>query len=426
MGKSFKRILLKLSGEGLLGDQAFGIDEKVLDTVAESIKSVYNKNTEICVVIGGGNFYRGVNNKNTAISRSVADQAGMLATVLNAIFLKSILNSKGVDAEILSGLAVPQVAESYSYRALQNLLQKKNVVIFAGGTGNPYFTTDTGATLRALEANCDALFKATQVDGVYDSDPKKNPDAKHFSTISYNDVIEKELRVMDLTAISMAKDNNLPIVVFKQTDKKSLSNALEGKGKFTIIKWGNMTDFNQIKADTSARMEKTLDTLKNDFGGLRAGRAHASLLDNIMVEAYGSLSPISQVGTISVPDARTLSVSVWDRGLAKSVEKALRESDLGLNPVSDGQLIRIPIPPLSEERRKELVKIAGKYAEQNKVAIRNIRRDALDEVKKLKKDNLISEDDEKRYSNEIQKLTDDATKKIDDLLDQKEKDILQV
>jgi ribosome recycling factor len=145
-----------------------------------------------------------------------------------------------------------------------------------------------------------------------------------------------------------------------------------------------------------------------------------------MVEAYGSLSPISQVGTISVPDARTLSVSVWDRGLAKSVEKALRESDLGLNPVSDGQLIRIPIPPLSEERRKELVKIAGKYAEQNKVAIRNIRRDALDEVKKLKKDNLISEDDEKRYSNEIQKLTDDATKKIDDLLDQKEKDILQV
>ena len=187
-----------------------------------------------------------------------------------------------------------------------------------------------------------------------------------------------------------------------------------------------MTDFNQIKADTSARMEKTLDTLKNDFGGLRAGRAHASLLDNIMVEAYGSLSPISQVGTISVPDARTLSVSVWDRGLAKAVEKSLRESDLGLNPVSDGQLIRIPIPPLSEERRKELVKIAGKYAEQNKVAIRNIRRDALDEVKKLKKDNLISEDDEKRYSNEIQKLTDDATKKIDDLLEQKEKDILQV
>jgi len=187
-----------------------------------------------------------------------------------------------------------------------------------------------------------------------------------------------------------------------------------------------MTDFNEIKQDTITRMDKTIDMLKGDFGGLRAGRAHASLLDNIMVEAYGSPVPIAQVGTISVPDARTLSVSVWDKGLAKSVEKALRESDLGLNPVSDGQLIRIPIPPLSEERRKELVKIAGKYAEQSKVAIRNVRRDALDEVKKLKKDNLISEDDEKRYNTDIQKITDDSIKKIDDLYALKEKDILQV
>lgn len=187
-----------------------------------------------------------------------------------------------------------------------------------------------------------------------------------------------------------------------------------------------MADFNQIKNDSKNRMEKTLETLRGDFGGLRAGRAHVSLLDGIMVEAYGSMTPLSQVGTISVPDARTLSVSVWDRSLAKVVDKALRESDLGLNPASDGQLIRIPIPPLSEERRKELVKIAGKYAEQNKVAIRNIRRDALDEVKKLKKDNLISEDDEKRYENEIQKLTDDSIKKIEDMLETKEKDIMQV
>ena len=187
-----------------------------------------------------------------------------------------------------------------------------------------------------------------------------------------------------------------------------------------------MADFNQIKNDSKNRMEKTLETLRGDFGGLRAGRAHVSLLDGIMVEAYGSMTPLSQVGTISVPDPRTLSVSVWDRSLAKAVDQALRESDLGLNPASDGQLIRIPIPPLSEERRKELVKIAGKYAEQTKVAIRNIRRDALDDVKKLKKDNQISEDDEKRYENEIQKLTDDSIKKIEDMLETKEKDIMQV
>ncbi len=187
-----------------------------------------------------------------------------------------------------------------------------------------------------------------------------------------------------------------------------------------------MTDYNTLKADTQSRMEKTIEAMKNDLAGLRAGRAHASLLDGVMVEAYGNLTPISQVGTIGVPDARTLSVSVWDKGLAKSVEKALRESDLGLNPMSDGQMIRIPIPPLSEERRRELVKIAGKYTEQGKVAIRNIRRDAMDEVKKMKKDALISEDEEKRYNNDIQKWTDDAIKKADDLYASKEKDIMQV
>lgn len=187
-----------------------------------------------------------------------------------------------------------------------------------------------------------------------------------------------------------------------------------------------MSDFSTIKSSTTAKMEKTLESLRADFGGLRAGRAHVSLLDGIVVEAYGSPTPLAQVGTVSVPDARTLSVSVWDRGLAKAVEKAIIESGLGLNPASDGQLIRIPIPPLSEERRKELLKVAGKYSESNKVAIRNIRRDALDEVKKLKKDNAISEDDEKRHETEIQKMTDDAIKKIDEMLAHKEKDIMQV
>lgn len=187
-----------------------------------------------------------------------------------------------------------------------------------------------------------------------------------------------------------------------------------------------MADYNILKEDTQGRMEKTLEAMRSDFAGLRAGRAHASLLDGILVEAYGNMTPISQIGTIGVPDARTLSVSIWDKGLMKSVEKALRESDLGLNPMNDGQMIRIPIPPLSEERRKELVKIAGKYAEQGKVAIRNIRRDAMDEVKKMKKDSLISEDEEKRYSNDIQKWTDEAIKKADELYENKEKDIMQV
>ncbi|MBR5599638.1 MAG: UMP kinase [Alphaproteobacteria bacterium] len=236
MSKTYKRILLKLSGEGLMGNQAFGIDENILATITESIKKVHNKSVELCIVIGGGNFYRGVNNKNKDMARSVADQAGMLATIINALFLKSAINAKGIPCEILSGLNVPQVAESYSYRRAQQLLADGYVIIFAGGTGNPYFTTDTGATLRALETNCDALFKATQVDGVYDSDPKKNRNAKRFETVSYDEVITKELKVMDMTAISMARENNLPIVVFKQESTTSLIDAIDNKGNFTIIK----------------------------------------------------------------------------------------------------------------------------------------------------------------------------------------------
>lgn len=236
MKNHYKRILLKLSGEGLMGKQPFGIDEDVLNMFAESIKKVYEKGVSLCIVIGGGNFYRGVNNKSKAISRPVADQAGMLATIINALFLKGALVNKGIPTEILSGLNVPQAVIPYSYRDAQKLLKEKNVLIFAGGTGNPYFTTDTGATLRALESDCDALFKATQVDGVYDSDPKKNPKAKRYNEVSYDEVIAKELKVMDMTAISMARENKLPIIVFKQEDENSLLNVLNGKGNYTTIK----------------------------------------------------------------------------------------------------------------------------------------------------------------------------------------------
>ncbi|MBQ8751166.1 MAG: UMP kinase [Alphaproteobacteria bacterium] len=236
MSKTYKRILLKLSGEGLMGSQPFGIDENVLNTVTDSIKKVHNQGIELCIVIGGGNFYRGVNNKNENISRSVADQAGMLATIINALFLKSTLIAKGVKCEVLSGLNAPQLVEAYTHRKAQELLNNGYVIIFAGGTGNPYFTTDTGATLRALETDCDALFKATQVDGVYDSDPKKNPNAVRYSEVTYDEVISKELKVMDMTAISMARENKLPIIIFKQEDVNSLGKVLSGKGNYTTVK----------------------------------------------------------------------------------------------------------------------------------------------------------------------------------------------
>lgn len=184
--------------------------------------------------------------------------------------------------------------------------------------------------------------------------------------------------------------------------------------------------YSEIKTDMQTRLGKTQEALKKDFAGLRTGRATTALLDPIMVDAYGSTVPLNQVGNVSVPEARMLSVQVWDKSLMKHVEKAIMESGLGLNPMNDGQCIRIPIPPLSEERRVELCKIAGKYTETARISARNIRRDALDEVKKLKNANEISEDDQKRFETEIQTLTDTTIKALDDMLKAKEVEIKQV
>ena len=185
-------------------------------------------------------------------------------------------------------------------------------------------------------------------------------------------------------------------------------------------------DYSQIKSNMQAHLAKTEEALRKDFAGLRTGRATTALLDGIMVEAYGSVVPLNQVGNASVPEARMLSVQVWDKSLLKVVEKAIRESGLGLNPMNDGQNIRIPIPPLSEERRIELCKIAGKYTETARVSARNVRREALDAVKKLKQDNAISEDDQKRYETEIQNMTDKTIAALDDLFKNKETEIKQV
>ncbi len=187
-----------------------------------------------------------------------------------------------------------------------------------------------------------------------------------------------------------------------------------------------VTNWSDLKKDISHRMESTVEVLKKEFGGLRTGRAAASLLDPVMVEAYGQHMPLSQCGTVGVPEPRMLTVQVWDKGQVKAVEKAIRDAGLGLNPMADGQTIRVPIPPLNEERRKELQKVAGKYAEQARVAVRNVRRDGMDSLKKLEKDGHISEDDIKKHEKEVQALTDETIKKIDSSLAAKEKDIMQV
>ena len=236
MRPQYKRILLKLSGEGLMGDKSFGMSAEVIKKLARQIKDVYDAGTEVCLVVGGGNIFRGAKEASKGLDRSVADQVGMLATVMNALYLQNALEKLGIEARVLSGLSIPEVCEDYIYRRALRHLQKNRVLIFAAGTGCPYFTTDTGAALRASEMKCDALLKATQVDGVYDADPRQNAGAVKYNEISYDEVISKGLGVMDLTAVSLAKDNRIPIVVFAQKGENALLNAVTGQGEFTIIK----------------------------------------------------------------------------------------------------------------------------------------------------------------------------------------------
>lgn len=232
----YKRILLKLSGEGLMGDRSFGMSAEVIDSLARQIKDVRDAGVEVCVVVGGGNIFRGAKEASKGMNRTVADHVGMLATVMNALYIQNALEKNGVEARVLSGLNIPEVCEHYVYRRALRHLEKGRVVIFAAGTGNPYFTTDTGAALRAAEMQCDAILKSTQVDGVYDADPKKNPNARRYEAVSYDEVIEKQLKVMDIAAVALAKENNIPVVVFAQSGKDALANAVSGKGSFTIIK----------------------------------------------------------------------------------------------------------------------------------------------------------------------------------------------
>lgn len=232
----YKRILLKLSGEGLMGDKSFGMSAEVIENLARQIKTVHDAGVEVCVVVGGGNIFRGAKEASKGMNRTVADHVGMLATVMNALYIQNALEKNGTPARVLSGLNIPEVCEHYVYRRALRHLEKGRVVIFAAGTGNPYFTTDTGAALRASEMQCDVLLKATQVDGVYDSDPKVNSQAVRYDTVSYDEVIEKQLKVMDIAAIALARENNIPVVVFAQSGKDSLEKVVSGKGNFTVIK----------------------------------------------------------------------------------------------------------------------------------------------------------------------------------------------
>lgn len=231
----YKRILLKLSGESLMGDRNGGIDPKMLEYFANEIKKIFELKIQVGIVIGGGNIYRGLSAGEQGIDRVTGDQMGMLATMINALALQNSLEKAGMYTRLMSAIHMNEIAEPYIRRRAIRHLEKGRIVIFGAGTGHPYFSTDTAASLRAIEIQADAIIKGTRVDGVYDSDPEKNSAAEMFSNISYSDVLNRDLRVMDLTAISLCKENDLPIIVFNMNKKDNLLKVIMGDNIGTVV-----------------------------------------------------------------------------------------------------------------------------------------------------------------------------------------------
>ena len=231
----YKRILLKISGEALMGQLKVGLHPPTVNKIASEIKKVHKTGVEVCLVIGGGNIFRGLQGSAQGMERTTADYMGMLATVMNSLAMQSELEKININTRVISAIPMDQICEPYIRRRAVRHLEKNRVCIFAAGTGNPYFTTDTAATLRAIEMKCQAIFKATKVDGIYDKDPEVNPKAKYLETVTYDMALQEKLRVMDASAIALARDNNIPIVVFSLFETDDFLSIVNGKGKFSLV-----------------------------------------------------------------------------------------------------------------------------------------------------------------------------------------------
>ena len=235
MGKPYQRVLLKLSGEALMGNLAYGIDPAIVDAIAQEIAGVVEQGIQLAIVVGGGNIFRGVKGASAGMDRATADYIGMIATIMNAMTLQDALERIDVPTRVQTAISMQELAEPYIRRRAIRHLEKNRVVIFGGGSGNPFFTTDTTAALRAAENSAEVLFKATKVDGVYDSDPATNPDAKRYNSLTYSHVLAKDLKVMDGTAIALCKDNNIPIMVFNLSVRGNINRAMVGEPIGTIV-----------------------------------------------------------------------------------------------------------------------------------------------------------------------------------------------
>ena len=425
---AFGRILLKLSGEALMGGRDYGIDPAGSSRSRDEVKQVHDLGVEVALVLGAGNIYRGIEAAAEGMDRATGDYAGMLATLLNCLAVQDALERLGIHTRVLSAINVSEVAEPYIRRRAMRHLEKKRVVIFAAGTGNPFFTTDTAAALRALEVGAEALLMGKNgVDGVYDGDPqvdveRKLPPRAHAPrgtrARSQGDGYDRAL------ALHGQWPADLRLRPRRRGEHRARRQGRAGRHDHLDPPEERMID--DLLKDADRRMDKSVEAAAHEFTTVRTGRASAGLLDRIEIDYYGQKTPLKQLATVNVPEPRLLTVQPYDPGSVKTIERAIQESDLGLTPSNDGKVIRLPIPQLTEERRKELVKVVRHLAEEGRVAVRNIRRDVMHDLKELVKEGDVGDDEERRAEERAQKQTDDHVKRIDELLKRKEEEIMEV
>ena len=401
----------------------------MLKRIAGEIRDLSHMGVQVAVVLGGGNIFRGAGLARAGMDRVTADHMGMLATVMNALALQDALEAQGTYARVMSAIRINEVCEDYIRRRAVRHLEKGRVVIFGAGTGNPFFTTDTAASLRAIEINAEILLKATKVNGVYDADPLTHPRGAALHAFDLRQGAERSSqrdgchgdRHVPREQLAAASVQSVPCGrpgahrAGRECGHGGLRRAARGK---TMIE--------DLKKDATLRMQKCVAAFRDQLKKLRTGRAHTSLIEHIKVDYYGSEMPLNQVANIATEDARTLTVTPWEKSMVSVIEKAIYKSDLGLTPNTAGTLIRIAMPALTEERRRDITKVVRSEAESARVSVRNVRREVMTELKEMLKEKLIAQDEDRRAQEEIQKLTDKHVAEIDHAMAEKEKELMQV
>ena len=402
--------------------------------VAEAVRD----DVQVAIVVGGGNFFRGKELSQRGMERSRADYIGMLGTVMNCLALQDFCEKQGIETRVQSAITMGQVAEPYIPRRAIRHLEKGRVVIFGAGAGLPYFSTDTVSAQRALEIKADVvLMSKSGVDGVYSADPRTNPDAIRYDDITFDEALRLGLKVVDAAAFALCMENHLPMIVFGMEDEGNIARVLRGEKIGTLVHAGlanpkpgtarrRVVVIDATLREADAKMAKAVEHAREEFAAIRTGRAHPSMFAQITAEYYGQQTPLQQLAGFQVPEPRLVVISPYDASAKPAIEKAIRESDLGVNPTDDGKVLRVSLPELTEERRKEYIKLAKTKAEDGKVAVRSVRRTAKQAFDKAEKDSEISKDENTGAEKRLDGLTKKHVDTIDELLKNKEAELLEV